>query len=180
MLNDQRRPSDPDSEETTEVVETTETPVRRTERVERVQRVDPAVEQTRVEVDPESTTVVNELGVDPVERPLLTRREVVRERRYSIGKTIDVIWYLLGLLEVLLAARFFFKLTAANSAAGFVTFINGITGPFVFPFNGIFPIPREGNNVFDTNILIAMIVYAVIFWGITRLLAMTIEPPSVR
>jgi hypothetical protein len=123
---------------------------------------------------------VNELAVDPVNRPLLTRREVVRERRYSIGKTIDFIWYLLGLLEVLLAARFFFKLTAANSAAGFVIFINGITGPFVFPFNGIFPVPRDGNNVFDTNILVAMIVYAAIFWGITRLLAMTIEPPSVR
>lgn len=60
-----------------------------------------------------------------------------------------------------------------------IALILGISHPFAWPFNGIFPVPRDGNNIFDTNVLIAMVVYAVIAWGITRLLAMTIESPSV-
>ena len=51
--------------------------------------------------------------------------------------------------------------------------------PFAWRFNGIFPIPRDGNNVFDTNVLNEMVVYLVIAWGITRFLAMTIELPLV-
>jgi hypothetical protein len=105
--------------------------------------------------------------------------EALRRRRYSVGKSIDLVWYVLGVLEVVLALRFILLLTAANPAAGFVSLVYAVSGPFVWWFNGIFRVPREGNAVFDANILIAMAVYALIAWGITRLLALTVEPPSV-
>lgn len=176
MLNDQQRQSDQDIQPANVVV-TTEAPPRVTERV--VERVEPGPQTTRVEVNPRGPDAANELEVDRSTRQFYTRQQVVRERRFGVGKSIDLVWYALGVLEVVLAGRFFFELTAANSAAGFVQFILGISRPFVWPFNGIFPIPRDGNNAFDTNILIAMVVYAIVTWGITRLLAMTIEPPSV-
>jgi hypothetical protein len=167
MLNDQQRSSD-QVVQPTNVVVTSETPVTRMEPVVPIRGT------TRVEVSPGST---------PVDRPMAplgSSGDAARQQRYSVGKIIDYCWYLLGLLEIILAVRFFFALTAANSAAGFVKFIFGLSGPFEWPFNNIFPVPHDGNNVFDTNIIVAMVVYVGVAWGITRLLAMTIERPSVR
>lgn len=172
MLNDQQRQSDSEIQPTNVVV-TPQSPPRV------VEHVDAVPQTTRVDVYPRDAGTVNELAVDRTGHQLRARQEVVRERRFGVGKTIDLVWYVLGVLEVLLAGRFFFELTAANSAAGFVKLILGITQPFTWPFNGIFPVPQDGNNIFDTNILIAMAVYALLAWGITRLLAMSIEPPSV-
>jgi hypothetical protein len=144
-----------------------------------VEPVQVPVESTRVEVRPGTVVNSNELAVDQG-GPMRASQESVRERRNTVGKTVDYAWYVLAVLEVFLAARFLFELTAAGPAAGFVKLIYGVTQPFVWPFNGVFGTPQQGNNVFDTNVLIAMAVYAVIAWGVTRLLVMTIEPPSVR
>jgi hypothetical protein len=171
MLNDQQRQLDAENQPTNVVV-TTQSPARE------VVREEALPQSTRVDVYPRGSGN-NELATDRNAQQLHTRQEVVGRRRYDVGKTIDLCWYVLGVLEVVLTARFFFELTAANSAAGFVKFILAISQPFSWPFNGIFPVPRDGNNIFDTNILVAMVVYAVIAWGVTRLLAMTIEPPSV-
>src|SRR5579859_5857297 len=103
--------------------------------------VEEAVPQsTRVDVYPSGAATENELATNRGAQQLQTRREVVRQRRFGVGKSIDLVWYALGVLEVVLAARFFFELTAANSAAGFVRFIFGISGPFAWPFDGIFTV----------------------------------------
>jgi hypothetical protein len=126
------------------------------------------------------TTRVETSQVDDVAgRHLYEDPAALRRRRYRVGKAIDAVWYVLGVLEVVLALRFILKLTAANPAAGFVSLVFEVSDPFVWWFNGIFRVPREGNAIFDANILIGMAVYALIAWGITRLLAMTVEPPSV-
>ena len=172
MLNDQQQRSNPEDQPSSVVVTSqSSTP-------EVV--VEQAVPQsTRVDVYPSNPTNGNELAADRGSQQLQARRDVVQQRRFGVGKTIDLVWYALGVLEIVLAVRFFFELTAANSAAGFVRIIFAISQPFAWPFDGIFGIPRNGNNIFDTNILIGMVVYALIAWGITRLLAMAIEPPSV-
>jgi hypothetical protein len=172
MLNDQQRQSDPDLQ-ATNVVVTTPPSTHTTERVEALPQ------STRVDVYPPPASSNNELAANRGGQQLHARQEVVRQRRFQVGKSIDLCWYALGVLEVVLAVRFFFELTAASSAAGIVKFILAISQPFTWPFNGIYAVPRDGNNILDPNILIAMIVYAGIAWGITRLLAMTIEPPSV-
>jgi hypothetical protein len=170
MLNEQSRTTDPETRQPNVVV--TSQPALS------IVREETTPSATRVEVNPGGNTLARNPPVEPG-APLRTSAEGIRQQRYAVGKTIDLCWYILGVLEVVLAARIFFELTAANSAAGFVKFIFGISGPFAWPFNGIFPIPRDGNNAFDTNIIIAMVVYAIVAWGITRLLAMTIERPSV-
>ena len=171
MLNDQERASSSNSQPSEVVV--------RTDRLgTTVEPVQAPVESTRVEVRPGTAVNNNELAVDQG-GPMRVSREGVRDRRFTVGKSVDLVWYVLAVLEVFLATRFFFELTAAGPAAGFVKLIYGVTQPFVWPFNGIFGTPQEGNNVFDTNTLIAMAVYVVIAWGVTRLLVMTIEPPSV-
>lgn len=106
------------------------------------------------------------------------RRQARIRRRFTIGKLIDYWWYLIAVLEVFLAARFFFELAGANQAAGFVRLVYGISEPFTWPFNAIFSVPRHAQYVFDPNVIIAMIVYVLIGAGVARLLAMLIEPPS--
>jgi len=94
-----------------------------------------------------------------------------------VAKAIDAVWLIVGVLEVFLALRFVFQAAAARSAAEFVQFLYAVTDPFVWPFSGIFPVPQHGLFVFDPNVLIAMAMYALIGWVITRVLAFSIEPP---
>jgi hypothetical protein len=172
MLNDIQRRPDPEREPAQVVVSTdpvNHAPEPRTS-VSDSSRTATRVVTTNVEPNPDARLTARPLREDP---------EALRRRRYSVGKAIDLVWYLLGVLEVVLALRFILLLTAANSAAGFVSLVYAVSGPFVWWFNGIFRVPREGNAVFDANILIAMAVYALIAWGSTRLLALTVEPPSV-
>lgn len=86
----------------------------------------------------------------------------------------NAVWYVVGFIEVLLAFRFVLKLLGANPASGFVDFIYSISGLLTAPFDNIFRVAStEGNvvrAVFEPSILIAMAVYAIIGWGIVKLL----------
>ena len=84
----------------------------------------------------------------------------------------QIVWYLLGLLQVLLVFRFILKLTGANPEAGFTSFIYNITWPFANPFLAVFPTTTVQNGVFEWTTLLAMLVYWLIATGIVRLLLM--------
>ena len=85
---------------------------------------------------------------------------------------VQIVRYLFGLLEVLLAFRFILKLAGANPAAGFTSFIYSVTYPFATPFIAVFRITVVEGKVFEWTTLLAMVVYALIEWGIIRLLLM--------
>lgn len=92
----------------------------------------------------------------------------------------QIIWYIAGLLEALLAFRFVLKLLGANSSAGFTSFIYGITQPFAAPFLNVFRITRVEGSVLEWTTLLAMIVYWLIAMAIARLLVMgkTVSTPE--
>ena len=97
------------------------------------------------------------------------------KREASNFQTVEyLIYFLFGILEVLLAFRLIFKLTGASLSSAFVGFIYGLTGVFILPFEGIF---RRGftqgietTSVLEPSTLVAIIVYAVLAWGIVKLL----------
>jgi len=74
----------------------------------------------------------------------------------------QVVWYIAGILEVLLAFRFVLKLLGANSGAGFTSFVYQVTYPFTAPFLNVFRVSRVEGSVFEWTTLLAMLVY----WGI--------------
>ena len=76
-----------------------------------------------------------------------------------------------GLVEALMITRVILKLLAANPEAGFVRFIYNVSAPLVAPFQGIFPTPATQNSVLELSSLVAIAVYAVIAWGLVRLIA---------
>jgi hypothetical protein len=92
----------------------------------------------------------------------------------------QIVWYILGLLEVILAFRFVLRLFGANPAAGFTSFIYGITYPFAAPFLSVFKITDVNGSVFEWTTLLAMLVYWLIAWGIVKLFLMgkTVSTPE--
>ena len=92
----------------------------------------------------------------------------------------QIVWYLLGLLEILLAFRFILKLLAANPSAGFSSVIYNISHPFIAPFLTVFHVTQLEGSIFEWTTLLAMLVYWLIAWGIVRLLSMskTVSTPE--
>lgn len=96
-------------------------------------------------------------------------------RQASGSQTVTYfIYFLFGVLEILLAFRFVLKLAGASHSSGFVNFIYGLSGVFVAPFNGIFHTSlaegAETTSIFEPSTLVALIVYALIAWGIVKLI----------
>jgi cation transport ATPase len=88
-----------------------------------------------------------------------------------------IVWYIAGVLLVLLAFRFVFALLGANTANGFANFVYTVSYPFVAPFFGILGYTRRyGVSRVELSTLVAMAVYALIAYGITKLI--TIKQPA--
>lgn len=85
-----------------------------------------------------------------------------------IFRTYQVVWYVLGVIEILLTFRFILKLVGANPLSGFTGFIYSLSHPFSSPFLGIIASSVSGNSVVEWSTLIAMSVYPVIVWLITE------------
>ncbi len=95
-------------------------------------------------------------------------------------KGTQLVWYLLSLLEVLLAFRFVLKLTGANPEAGFTSFIYAVTWPFVAPFLAVFPRTTIQGSVLEWTTFLAMLVYWMVALAIVRLFLMskTVSTPE--
>lgn len=99
--------------------------------------------------------------------------DVVRSVDGSL-KAKKVVYYILGVLETLFAFRLIFKLLGANPWSGFVAFVYSASQVFLAPFINIFrPGVTRGNMtqaVLEPATIIGMIVYAILAWGIVKLI----------
>lgn len=104
-----------------------------------------------------------------------TQARIANAKRRVI--VVRVIWYIAGLLLILLAFRFILALLGANLHNGFAAFVFQTTLPFVSPFFSLFRYtPTYGVAQLEPSVLIAMVVYALVAWGITKLV--TIARPE--
>jgi hypothetical protein len=92
----------------------------------------------------------------------------------------QIVWYILGLIEILLMFRFVLKLLGANPGAGFTDFIYGATYVFAAPFLSVFRITQVEGSVAEWTTLLAMLVYWIIAIGIVKLFLMgkTVSTPE--
>jgi len=85
-----------------------------------------------------------------------------------------LVYFFFGVLEILLVFRLVLKLMGASIGSAFVGLIYGLTGIFIAPFEGIFhrgfTQGIETTSVFEPSTLVAIIVYAVVAWGIVKLI----------
>lgn len=92
----------------------------------------------------------------------------------------QIVWYILGLVEMLLIFRFVLKLLGANPSAGFTSFIYGVTYIFAAPFLNVFSITYVEGSIFEWTTILAMLVYWIIATGIVKLFLMgkTVSTPE--
>ncbi len=106
----------------------------------------------------------------------------IYEKKKSILRTGQIIWYVLGFIEVLLMFRFVLKVLGANPLVGFTNLIYTITTPLAGPFNGILGTSITGSSMFEWSTIVAAIVYLCVAWGLVYLMDLIypITPSDVQ
>jgi len=97
----------------------------------------------------------------------------------AIFRLYQVIWYVLGVVEVLLASRIILKLIGANLNSGFTSFIYSVSAPLASPFRGVLGVTTSLESVIEWSTIIAMAVYAVVAFGLIKLFQL-IKPTTER
>ncbi len=121
----------------------------------------------------------------PIYTSTLIKKNNMRERAYTYSmdsfsspttkplyRGTQIVWYILGVIELLLVFRFSLKLLGANPEAGFTDFTYTITNIFAAPFLSVFRVSAVEGSVFEWTTLLAMLVYWVIALGVTKLFVM--------
>jgi uncharacterized protein YggT (Ycf19 family) len=115
--------------------------------------------------------VAGDFRAKAVDEVVDTEREVQRGR--GAARISQIVDYIFVVIYALLGMRFLLALLAANSSAGFVQFIVGVTNPFYLPFRGIVASPTAGGgHTLMMPIIIAIIAYALLHLAINGLLRM--------
>ena len=133
---------------------------RRTEQVERVDQSDSGIERRE--------RIVN--GPTGLEH----REEMVRnraaERQLAIYRAEHLIGLFFGCVEVLIGIRVVLHLLGANIANPFANIVFVVSDFFLAPFFGLVGSPAAGRYVLEIPSIIAIVVYALIAWGLVNLL----------
>jgi len=106
-----------------------------------------------------------------------TRRDIVIEKEVKTdfaSLSVRIIWYVVGVLLLLLTFRFLLALLGANPGNGFASFIYDTSHPLVSPFFSLFgsDIKVIDGSRFEIYTLVAMAVYTAVAFGITRLVTL--------
>ena len=99
-------------------------------------------------------------------------------RAADVSRAKQIIYFIFGAIEALLAVRFILLALGANEASGFVRLIYALSRPFVLPFLGIFGEPTLGASVLEWASLVGIIVYALVAYGLARLVELIYARPT--
>ena len=116
------------------------------------------------------TTEVRETNVQ--EGATNVQRQTIAQTTQADGRVVAsrVVWYIVGFIIVLLVLRLVLLLLGANDNNAFVGFVYALSGVFAWPFYGIFSYqPAYGQSVLEVSSLVAVAVYALIGWGVSKL-----------
>ena len=94
---------------------------------------------------------------------------VVHERVVTTTSPIDtirrIVWLLFGILQALIVLRIILLLLNANEGNDIVSFIVGVTDPFVEPFRNMFSLNQvngASGSVLDVAAIVALIAWTLI------------------
>ncbi|HSW36769.1 MAG TPA: YggT family protein [Candidatus Saccharimonadales bacterium] len=100
----------------------------------------------------------------------VSQHDIQAEAEHPINVAERVVWYVAGVLLFLLGFRFLLSLLGANPSNSFANFIYATSHPFVAPFFSLFNYNySNGVSHFEIYTLVAMLFYALVAWGIARL-----------
>jgi hypothetical protein len=95
---------------------------------------------------------------------------------YPVGyRTIQLIWLIAGVVDIILALDLIFRAANANNT-GFAHYIYRLGGWLAAPFNGIFNNTTANGTVVRWGDVLAIVIYTVAAWIVTRLVRITATP----
>jgi YggT family protein len=83
-------------------------------------------------------------------------------------RTRKTIRFIFSVIEVLLVLRFFLKVFGADPNNPFGTLLYGLTNLLMAPFGSLLPAPTFGNSVLELTTLLALVIYPVFGWIVSR------------
>lgn len=107
----------------------------------------------------------------------MSGRDPGQEQRLFSFKATQWIWLGLGIVETLIGLRVILKLIAANPESPFAAFIYSVSNIFLLPFAGLVGTPAAGGVVLELSSIIAMLVYALLAWGLERIVWVVLYRP---
>ncbi|MDQ6847387.1 MAG: hypothetical protein M3019_07375 [Candidatus Dormibacteraeota bacterium] len=97
---------------------------------------------------------------------------------YPIGyRAIQLIWLIAAVVDIILALNFIFRAANANNT-GFAHYIRRLGGWLAAPFNGIFNNTATNGTVLRWSDVLAIAVYTVAAWIVTKLVRISATPRS--
>ena len=105
----------------------------------------------------------------------VTRQTVATTQSANSGVIMKrIVYFIAGVIIAFLALRIILLMLAANQGSGFVDFVYAVGGFFASPFYGIFNYtPSYGQFVFEISSVVAIIIYALVAWGLGKLFTLT-------
>lgn len=98
---------------------------------------------------------------------------MINESSRPLYRGAQIVWYILAVVEGLLALRFVLKLFQANPSALFTNFVYEVSNIFVLPFVAVFQNASVATSVFEWTTLLAMFVYWLLAIAIIKLFVMS-------
>jgi hypothetical protein len=162
------------NEEYVEAEQPEQTTVTQTERNAGYPPVTGVSNQSTVQTTTATTQPSDEVATHNVSETVV---DPAADRAAGVDLAGRIIWFVVGVMAVLLAIRFVLLLSGANESAGFAQLIYGLTGWMVAPFMGLFgnhlTYPGAASTaVFEPESLVAIAVYVLIGLAITKLAQM--------
>lgn len=101
------------------------------------------------------------------------------QRMASIRRTQQIVYFVATVFAILLGLRILLLALGANEANGFANFIYTFSYPLAAPFLSLFGSdPQYGQSVFEISSLVAIAVYYLVAWGISKIITLTSAPPD--
>jgi len=114
-----------------------------------------------------STTADPELHANPA-----------RARKLGgIERAVQLVYFGVSVISALLLLRFTLLALGVNQTNAFAKFLLALSYPFAAPFLTLFGSnPEVGNSILQFPLLVAVVVYALFGWFLTKLLRLMFAP----
>jgi len=117
-------------------------------------------------------------GVTPAGKSIVKETTAVSspevDQKVAVWSVNRLVYYIAGVIEILLVFRFVLKILGANPVSPFVSLIYTLSGVFIAPFTGIFRTAVnpgfETASVMEPATVVAIFVYLILAAGIVWLI----------
>lgn len=104
-----------------------------------------------------------------------------QEQNSAVARIINIVYFVFGIIEVLLLLRVILHLFDANAQNSFANFIYLVSAPFVALFANLLVNPVIGTaGILEITTIIAMVVWAIVSWLLGRLIWLLASRPRGR